>query len=39
MSTIPVNNPEIPFLGEITGGFHTGMILRIRGQIIGLNNW
>ena len=39
MATIPVNNPEIPFLGELPNGFHPGMIIRIRGQIQGVGNW
>ena len=39
MATIPVNNPEIPFLGEIPGGFNPGMIIRIRGRVLGFDNW
>lgn len=39
MATIPVNNPEIPFLGLLPGGFHPGMIIRIRGRVHGIDNW
>ena len=38
METIPINNPVVPFLGQIPGGMRNGLVLKIRGQIHGSSN-
>jgi hypothetical protein len=35
MATIPINDPQMPFLGLIPGGLSPGKIVRVRGQIQG----
>ncbi|XP_063707751.1 galectin-9-like isoform X2 [Culicoides brevitarsis] len=33
MATIPIHNPQLPFLGSIPGGMRPGLMLRFRGVV------
>jgi hypothetical protein len=38
MATIPIYNPQSPFLGEIPGGLRVGNTIKIRATIQGFHN-
>ena len=38
MATIPIHNPQSPFLGMIPGGFRVGSTIKVRAQIQGFSN-
>jgi hypothetical protein len=33
MATIPIQNPQTPFLGRIPGGFRPSLMIRVKGKM------
>lgn len=37
MSTLPVFNPQVPFIGLIPGGFRPSLMVRVKGVVHNYN--